>query len=203
MKIFKFEAPITQAIKDRFIATVSSLYADAEKRNLFISHEPPEGEVFSYADDVNDDGLPFDGAVAVYADVIDPKEGSSTETGEQETFSLIHVDCYGYGDVFKKGGTPQKSSISAQRRAQVLTSVAYEAITDALQFENAFGTGIRIAEKLYAGTEKVGAMGVAESNRTICFYRSKFRIRLEEDIPTEPLGPAYDGGNITQETENP
>lgn len=202
MKIFQLEAPIAAAIQGRFIAEVSSEYANADKNILFLSHEPPEGEIFSYTDSINANNERTDGVVAVYAEDIE-QEPSSSQTSEPETVSVINVDCYGYGDVFRKNSEMQKSSISAQNRAQVLTSISYNAIMGAEELSNAFGSEIKIAERTFQRIQKVGAIGPEDTNRTICFYRSQYRIRLEEDIPTETLGPEYAGGSPTQETSNP
>lgn len=201
MKIFQFEKPIADAIRQEFINQMDESYPNSWKNNLFLSHEPSTGEVFSYTSVVNENGVRTDGVIAVYGETIEG-EDSSSQTGEQTTFNVLNVDCYGFGDVIEKDNQIQRSSITAQKRSQVLTTIVYKAIMDAIQLVDKFGAETVIGEKIFSKIQKVGAIGSEQSDRTICFYRSQYRIKVEEDIPTEELGVEYVGGNADQETSN-
>lgn len=203
MKIFSLQTPISDAIKAKTVSLIDSVNPGTSEKIRFISHEPTQGEIIAYPDFKNEDGLTYDGAVAVFASNI-THEGSSSQTGEQDTNNTVTVDCYGFGSVFsKETGGESKSIESAEKRAQLLVTLAYKAIMDQTELGESFGTGIIISEKKFALVEKVGALGAEVSNRAICYYRATYVLKIEEDVPGEELGPEYDTTSATQVTENP
>ena len=202
MKIFELQSPISNVIKSKMINLIDSVNPGSSDKIKFISHEPTQGEIIAYPDFKNEEGYSYDGSVAVFANNISG-ENSSSQTGEQDTSSTLVIDCYGFGSVFSEGGSESKSILSAEKRAQLLTTLTYKAVMDQTELDSSFGTEIIIGEKKFMSIEKVGALGTEVTNRAICFYRVLFSFKIEEDVPSEELGPEYDIGIVNQETLNP
>lgn len=202
MKIFELQSPISNAIKSKMVSLVDSVNFGSSDKINFISHEPTQNEIIATPDFKNEEGFLYDGTIAVFANNIGG-ENSSSQTGEQDNSSTLVVDCYGFGSVFSSDGSESKSILSAEKRAQLLTTLTYKAVMDQTELGLSFGTEIVIGEKKFLSIEKVGAMGTEVTNRAICFYRVSFSFKIEEDIPSEGLGPEYDIGTANQQTSNP
>lgn len=202
MKIFELQSPVSDAIKTKMIDLIDSVNPGSSNKIRFISHEPTQGEIIAYPGFKTEDGYSYDGSVAVFANNIGG-EASSSQTGEQDTSNTLVVDCYGFGSVFLEGANESKSILSAEKRSQLLATLTYKAVMDQSELGSGFGTKIVIGEKKFMSIEKVGALGAEVTNRAICFYRVLFSFKIEEDIPSEALGPEYDTGTANQQTSNP
>ena len=202
MKAFELQSPILEAIKKKVEELIDSQVANTSKKIKFIYHEPTQDEILAYPDFKNDDGFSLDGVIAVFASNI-AGESSSSQTNAPDSGSTITVDCYGIGSVFGESGSEAKSILSAQERAQLLTTVAFKAVMDQTELGLSFGTDIVIGEKRFLNIEKAGSIGAEFSSRGISVYRSTYNLKLEEDVPSEALGLEYDGGEAGQETTNP
>ena len=152
----------------------------------------------------------FDGIIAISAREI--PFINTTETADQETQTLYEVFAYGVGDPIEdinNSGEWQSSVEIAQERGEILTSLIFDAIMDRTEKEIKFQPEIAkddkldFTEKVPISIKKFSPLGAEETNRGVCIYRSMYKLRFDEEPPTEPLGVVYTGSNIEQPTTNP
>lgn len=144
-----------------------------------------------------------DGVIAVYFRKWQYVSGSTT--GTQQGSNELHVDCWGIGDPIKNQESDvayNKSIREAQKRAEILKTLAYNAIMDRAEVVNNFGTAIEIDSKLPVSSERFSPFGAAHSARGVCLIKNIYKFEIEEDPPTEALGADYSGSDWITETYN-
>lgn len=198
MKIFDFQIPVLNKIEtvvEKYL-TDNALTVNVE----YLDYEPSEGYVRS----ANVDAL-----IAVYARVIPFDEANMSNTDDQQSENELIVDHYGFGDPIPDDANPLKyeSTVrAAQYRGQIMSTLSYRAIMDRAEYENVFGLDpekYKFTKKLPRNIQKFSPVGVMDSKRAFCTYRSTFVIGQNEFKVNEPLGLPYAGSNITQEPETP
>lgn len=193
MKIFTLEKPVLDKIKAVVDAYFTAASITANIR--YMDFEPSEGFV---------NEKDYDGAIAVFAKEIRFNPASGSSTGTQVPENDLIVDVYGFGDPLKNDDDDFEPSIKeAQNRGEILTTLCYRAIQDRTENENAFGTSIVFSDKYPKSITKFSPIGGLNSKRGVCVYRSTYQIDIEEQPPTEVLGPDYTGSDWTSPTYNP
>lgn len=208
MEVFKLQQPIASKIKS-FVdeRDLDPLYKLDSSKVMYFDYQPDEGFVSA---DI------WDGAIAVYASEISfpPSSGSNTE--EQSDDSMITIDVYGFGDPVETGVDPNVYSPTvreAQRRAEVLITLAYQAVMDRRELKGSpsenipkmFGSGVDVGvDKYPVSLRKFENVGTTQSKRGLVAYRLIIKFRLQELTRQEALGVLYDGSdNIESDTFNP
>lgn len=203
MKAYNLVPYITTKIKsfvDTYIATITTLSTPAWNVRYF-DYEPDEGSLLALAND---------GAIAVYAKSVQFSAGSGSSTGTQDTENTIVVDCYGYGDPVENEDGFLSSTREAQRRAEILVTLAYRAIMDQREVEGDatikkwFNSGLDITDRFPKTITKGKPIGAMDTKRAVMVYRAEFSFNFTEDVPSEPLGPDYAGpASVESESSNP
>lgn len=208
MMIFLLQPYVTNKIKsvcNTYLATLPPP-ASGSWRVAYIDYEPDQGSILS---------ANVDAVIACYGKTVNFPDGSGSSTGIQSTVSTLTVDCYGFGDPIKTVNNDDTYSFGdsvreAQRRAQILATIAYRAIMDRRENQGApgvpkwYGSGLQIADRYPSTISKGSPIGNLETKRGICVYRAEFSFNFDEAVPSEPLGEAYAGADsIDSEVSNP
>lgn len=203
MKIFLLAPFASAKIKsfiDPYIASIQTVTTPLWKVQHF-DYEPDQGAVFSSS---------FDGAVSCYAKKT--TFGGGTLQGVFDTINTLIIDCYGFGDVIETDTDNSffAATREAERRAQVLSTLAYRAIMDAREIEGAEGipqwynSALGIQDRIPQSIEKGSPVGAMDSTRAACVYRIIIQFNFKEESTTEPIGLDYAGSNtLEMETSNP
>ena len=205
MKIFELKTPILTKIKTVVGQAIIDGKIPAGQKILYLDYEPDDGYIRS---------VDYDGAIAVYAAEITFPAGVGSVTGDQNSDNILIIDCYGFGDPIKDDIDPESfapTTREAELRSEVLTTLVYKAIMDRQEVagsatvEKWFGTDIDATDRYPQRIQKFPNMGTMDAMRGICAFRSMYKIeQLVEDVPSEPLGLAYDGAdNMTSDTYDP
>lgn len=207
MQVFRLETPIMNKIKTFVDEAVSD-------GNILAN------QIIDYYDFSLDEGFlqvnNLDGAIAVFAPEIDFPESMSTKTENQEDFSFIYIDAYGFGDPVEDGveiNVYRPTVREAQIRSEQLISIAYQAVMDRREQQGSpsenippmFGSGVDAGvDKLPVSLKLQGNWGTHETKRGVSIFRLIIKFRLEELTRQEALGVLYAGSdNITSDTTNP
>lgn len=204
MEVFKLQTPIMNRIKLFYDKAVTDNKIPAGQNVEFLDYQPDEG--FIHSD--------IDGAVCVYASNINFSEGSGSGTEQQQGDDFITIDLYGFGDpVPDENDKPTPTSREAQKRAEVLVTLAYAAMVDRRNkagsesegIDANFGSTVDIGNNQYpVSLEKFDPVGTMTCKRGLHVYRLKFKFYLEEQAVTEILGTLYAGSDdLTVDTFNP
>jgi hypothetical protein len=197
MKIFilpKFVSAKIKTVVDPYLASIQTLSTPTWKVQHF-DFEPDQGAVFSSS---------FDGAISCYAKKT--AFGSGTLQGVFDTTNTLIVDCYGFGDVIETETDNAFFSATreAEKRAQVLSTLAYRAIMDAREVEGATGipkwydSELDIQDRIPLSIEKGSPVGAMDSTRAACVYRIMIQFNFKEESTTETLGEDYAGSNTLE-----
>ncbi len=198
---FQFETLIKNKIESYVEAYLTAKFPVEKPTVLYFDYEPAEEMINT---------LDSDGAIAVFVRNENFPEGSQTAT--QSGIFTVEVHAYGFGDPVEDEENPgvwESSVKEAQNRAEIFVSLIYSAIMDRTEIVNKFQPGVPKAEKIDftekmpISIQKWAPKGSMDSNRGMCIYTSTYQMRVEEDPPTEPLGPAYIGSSVESETFNP
>lgn len=208
MIIFQLEKPIL----DKIEKVVDQYFTDAAlavtPNVTYLDFEPDDGYIHDNE---------ADGAICVYARIINFPEGSASNTGTQDSRATLIVDSYGFGDPLldTEDITKYLATVrNAQNRAQIFNTLSYKAIMDRAEvagLPNAvppvlktYGTGIDVLEKGPLSMTKFSPQGSMDSRKGVCLYRSEYYFKLAEEVPAEALGVPYVGSdNIESQTYNP
>jgi hypothetical protein len=208
MMIYLLQPYVRDKIKsvcDTYLATLPAPTSGAWKA-IYLDYEPDKESILS--SDV-------DAVIACYGKTVTFPDGSGSNTGQQSTVNTLTVDCYGFGDPIKTVAEDESYSFDAsvreaQKRAQILATIAYRAIMDRRENQGAtgipkwFGSGLTILDRYPLTITKGSPIGNIETKRGICVYRAEFRFNFTEAVPSEPLGQDYAGASsITSETTDP
>jgi len=203
MKAYNLVPYLTAKIKsfvDTYIATITTASTPAWNVVHF-DYEPDEGSLLA---------LSVDGAIVTYVTPVSFSTGSGSSTGTQDTENTIVVQAIGFGDPIPNDDTFLSSTREAQRRAEILVTLAYRAIMDQREVEGDadikkwYNSGLDISDRFPKTITKGKPIGAMDTKRAVCVYKAEFSFNFTEDVPSEPLGPDYGGpASVNTESSNP
>lgn len=211
MRIFELQNPVKNKIKGFIDNYINSLTKKQPVK--FLNYEPDIGYVSSVSEGDQDNlKILFSGLIAVYGHIPSFQRGSGSNDGTQNSNSQLIIDCYGFGDkVDPIGDAEERTAMEeAQRRAEAFCTLSYKAVMDRSEIlgspfvDKNFGVSFDILEKYPISIQKFPNEGTMDTERGISAYRMMFEFVTEENVPTEPLGPAFSGlESLDSETYNP
>ncbi|MCK5600637.1 hypothetical protein KAR91_02140 [Candidatus Pacearchaeota archaeon] len=198
---FQFEPLILKKIESTVEEYLTAKFPTTKPTVLYLDFEPSEMMI---------NALKSDGVIACFVRTENFPEGSQTAT-QTGTFNL-EINAYGFGDPIEDETNPgqwESSVKEAQNRAEIFVSLIYRAVMDRVEIVQMFQPNVLEAdkidftEKFPVSIQKFAPFGAMGTNRGICIYTSIYKMRVEEDPPTEALDDILAGSSSTSETYNP